>query len=324
MLSAPFVALSMALAVMNARGALLVFAIATPILAIPSVADGYCDPWAWRLHSFPFEDAIRETSERDSIARRVGVGFAVVELINSKVPPRGLVFATGPPMEAYLNRDDMVGYESALGETLTDMLLVASVPDYAPSWILTFHFPERQCRRLRIVQTATGGADDEWRIGELKLYRAGVELPPTKQWRLSANANKWDVGYVLDSNPATRWRAGAALVPGQQFGLDFGKLETIDTVELDCSHDEYAIRLKLETEDTPGHWTTLAAAPQLSNRPVTGNARRSAIEQFKLHGITHILVHKDDYFAPDFQKNTSEWGLTLIGKAGDNWLYEIE
>jgi hypothetical protein len=323
MLSAPFVALSLSLAVMNARGALIAFAFAAPLLAIPSVADSYCDSWAWRLNGFPFQDAIRAISERDSLSKRLP-GFQDVELINSKVSPHGLVFATSVPPEAYLNPHDMVGYESALGETLNDILMVALDPDFQPTWIQTFRFPEKACRRIRIVETGAGTEDDYWKIGELKLYRAGAEVPRTKDWRLNASSNPWEANYMLDDNPVTRWRSGTKLIPDMQVELDLGKLEKIDTVQLACSHDEYAIRLRLETQDASGHWSQWESAPEIGNRPAPGNLRRLAIEQFKLHGITHILLNKGDYVAADFQQNQEAWGISLAGQAGDDWLYEIK
>jgi hypothetical protein len=323
MLAAPFLALALSLAVMKARGALLVFAFAAPILAIPAVADAYCDPWAWRLHDFPFDDAVRATSEHDSLKRRLP-GFDIVELLNTLVPPKGKVFLTGVPDEAYLMPGDVVAYESALGQTLGDMLNVAVIPDWAPTWILTFRFPERQLRRVRVVQTANGKDEDEWRIGEFKVYRAGKELPQTKQWKYHTNANPWEIGYAFDNVPVTRWRSGIGIFNGMKVELDLGRPEAIDRVELECSHDQYSIRLKLEAEDTLEHWALLAASPSMSDRPVTGNMRRAATEQFRAHGVTHILMYKDDYVAADFRKDPSAWGVSLIGETGGNCLYEIK
>jgi hypothetical protein len=228
------------------------------------------------------------------------------------------------PPEAYLNPHDMVGYESALGETLNDILMVALDPDFQPTWIQTFRFPEKACRRIRIVETGAGTEDDYWKIGELKLYRAGAEVPRTKDWRLNASSNPWEANYMLDDNPVTRWRSGTKLIPDMQVELDLGKLEKIDTVQLACSHDEYAIRLRLETQDASGHWSQWESAPEIGNRPAPGNLRRLAIEQFKLHGITHILLNKGDYVAADFQQNQEAWGISLAGQAGHDWLYEIK
>jgi hypothetical protein len=323
MLAAPFAALALCLAVMRARGALVAFAFAAPILAFPAVADGYCDSWAWRLHEFPFSDAMRATSEQDSLRNRLE-GYRTVELINSKVPAGGKLFTTSVPKEAYLTRDDMVAYESALGETLGDQLMVAVNPDFAPTWILTFRFPDKRLQHLRIVQTATGNYDDEWRIAELKLYDGRKELPSQTSWRFQTNANPWDLPFAFDKIPVTRWRSRTALFNGMQISLDLGKPETIDSVELDCSHDQYSIRLKLEAEDQPGQWTLLAASPSMSDRPVATDLRRAAILQFKLHGITHILLDKGDYVAADFQQHSEAWGVSLAGRAGDDWLYKIE
>jgi hypothetical protein len=323
MLSAPFLALGLCLAVMRARGALIAFALAAPILALPSVSDGYCDSWAWRLHEFPLADALRQIPEQESLKKRLG-GFETAELINAHVPKTGEVFSFFTPPEAYLARDNIVSYESAFGATLGDFLLVPINPDYEPTWLLTFHFPERDLRRFRVLQTATGKSDDEWSIAELRLYRGGREVPRTQGWRVRANANPWDVQYAFDNNPVTRWRSRQPIFNGMGIEVDLGTPERLDSVVLECSHDQYSIRLRLEAEDSPGRYTELAGAPVASDRTVTGNLRRAGIEEFAFRGITHVLMNKNDYGAADFQRNARAWGVSLVGRAGDDWLYAIK
>jgi hypothetical protein len=218
----------------------------------------------------------------------------------------------------------MVGYESSLGENLMDALYVAMNPDFYPTWIQTFRFPVGRYTRLRLVENSQGKDDDEWRIGEIRLFNAGVEIPRGEHWTVLSNANRWDVALLLDGNPATRWRSRMTPFPGISIELDLGGPVAIDTVELDCSHDEYAMRPKLEALDSAGHWSTLAATPLLSDRLAPTGLRRAAVQQFKQHGVTHILLNKNDYVAPDFQKNTADWGVALVGVAGDDWLYEIK
>jgi hypothetical protein len=323
MLCAPFVALAICLAVMRARGCLFVFACAAPLLAIPSVADNYCDSYAWRLNDFPLADALRSISEHDSLSKRLW-GFQVAEMANRFVPPNGTIFSMGQPTEAYLTRDNIVSYESALGQTLSDILMIAADTDYQPGWILTFHFPERGLQKIRVVQTAAGRQEDEWSIGEFRLYRGTQPLLPGKQWKFSSNANPWDLAYAFDLNLVTRWRSRVQMVPGIFVQLDLGRAEIFDTVELQCSHDQWGIRLKLETEDKPGHWIEIAAAPTVTERPVNVDLRPAAAAQFKAHGITHILLNKDDYMAADVLHNPASWGLKLVGHAREDWLYKIE
>jgi hypothetical protein len=323
MLAAPFVALALCLSVGKARGALAVLAMAAPIFALPAVADVYCDPWAWRLHDFPLEDAFRSIDEQQSLEKRLG-GFRTTELLNRTVPVRGKIFATAAPEEAYIRREVLVSYQSAEGENLRDILFLPVIPDHSPSWILTFKFPGQALRAIRVLQTAAGTDADEWSVGEVKLYNNGAPMTRAKSWKLDSNANRWDLAYAFDENPVTRWGSRTAMFSGMRIQVDFGQPLTLDTVELDCSHDQWAIRLRLEGQDPSGNWKLLAASPSASERPVTADLRRLAMNEFKRHGIADILLNKDDFLLPDFQKHSEDWGVELAGQTGDDWLYAIK
>jgi hypothetical protein len=321
MLAAPFVALAICLALWKARGGLIAIAIAAPILAYPALADSYCDSWAWRLHEFPLADALRTFDEAKSLEKRLD-DYRTTELINREVSVNGKLFSMAPPAEAYIKPEVLVSFESAEGENLTDLLYVPTRLDFQPSWILTFSFPAEPLRSLRVVQTAAGA--DEWSLGEVRLLSGGKELRRRSQWKLSSNANPWDLGYALDGNPVTRWGSRTAMFSGMRMQVDFEQPLTMDTVELDCSHDQWGIRLKLEGRDAGGNWKLLAGAPVDSERPVPENLRHPAMIEFKKHGITHLLFNKGDALLADFQQHADEWGVIPVGNTGDDWLYAIK
>ncbi len=264
----------------EARGALIGITLAAPVFALTTVADVYCDSWAWRLHDFPVADAFRSVEEGASLRRRLP-NYRTTEMINGVVPPNGRVFVMSPPAAAYIQRDVMVSFESAEGEDLRDLIYVAVKLDFQPSWILSFRFPEQALQAVRVVQTVEGTSTDEWSVGEVKLYNAGSPLNRSAKWKLFSNVNHWDLEYAFDGNPVTRWGARTAMFNRMQLGVDFSGSETLDTVELECSHDQWAIRLKLEGQDRAGNWKLLAAEPTTSERPVNEDLRRAAMEQFR-------------------------------------------
>ncbi len=322
MLPAPFLALALALAVWKARGGLLIFALAAPIFALPAVADIYCDPWAWRLHDFPVADAVRAIGETESLNRRGG--GRTIDLINANVPAAGKLLAMTAPPWAYVSSEVIVSYESALGENLRDLLMIPIDADFLPSWVQTFRFPPQPLRAVRVVQTASGTDADEWSVAEMRIFGAGRQTKREHAWRFFANANPWDVEYAFDDQPVTRWRSRIAMFRDMRLGVDFGRTEDVDTVEVDCAHDQWGIRLKLEGQDASGQWKLLSGSPAISDRPVAEDLRRPAIEQLKKRGITHILLNQGDFWLADFQNNGSRWGIALVGQAGENWLYEIK
>jgi hypothetical protein len=245
-------------------------------------------------------------------------------MINQVVPPGGNVFAMGPPAEAYIHRDVIVSFLSAEGEELRDILYVPVNPDYQPSWVLTFRFPAQALRALRVVQTAKGTHEDEWSVGEVKLYNGGSQVDRGTHWKLFSNVNPWGLELAFDKNPVTRWGARRAIFNGMQLGIDFSELLTLDTVDLECSHDQWAIHLKLEGEDGAGKWKLLAAEPARGERPTTQDLRRAAMEQFRRRGVTHLLIDKGNFAWADIQKNPEQWGIAEVGHVGDDWLYAIK
>jgi hypothetical protein len=323
MLAAPFVAIALCLAVWKARGALLIVTLMAPILAFPAVADIYCDSWAWRPIAFPLADALRLVDERTSLEHRLP-RYRTAELVNREVPANGKVFAMSAPQDAYIDADVVVSFQSAEGSNLRDLLWTASRLDFQPSWILTFHFPSQLLHGIRVEEMASGSLDDEWTVGEVRFSDAGNAVLPRQSWRLEANTNPWDLHFAFDNNPATRWGSRRTMTAGMWMGARFGQPLNLDTVELDCSHDQWAIRLKLEGLDQAGNWHALAAEPVKSERPVDRDLRRSALELFKQHGITHILLNKDDALLQDFEKYTNLWGVRRVGHEEDDWLYVIE
>jgi hypothetical protein len=323
MLAAPFFVLALCLAVMRVKGALLAFALAAPLLAIPAIEERYCTMGAWHLADFPIRDALRLTPERESLEKRL-IGYATAEMINARVPPNARIFSLGTQAEAYLTPQVIVSFESAMGETLKDTLYCATMAEFAPSWRLTFRFPERTVRRLRIVQTAVGQPDEEWDVAEFRLFDRGREVGRKPEWRVRASANPWDVQLAFDNNPATRWRSHERIFPGMEMSVDTGKPETVDEVVLEAAHDQYAVRLKLEAEETPGQWITLANAPVASDQVVQGNLRAAAMSELKARGIGYLVFNSGDYQAGDFQRNDEAWGLRMIGQTGRDWLYAIK
>jgi hypothetical protein len=321
--AAPFVAMALCLAVWKAPGALIAVVIAAVVFAYPPVADVYCDSWAWRLHEFPVADAFRLVDDQTSLKSRLG-GYKTTELINRVVPDKGKVFAMAPPQEAYIRRDIVVSYQAAEGENLRDLLYVATRLDFQPSWIFRFQFPAAPFRSIRVIQTAAGIENDEWSVGEVKFYDGGKELSRDSQWKLSSDANPWDLGYAFDANPVTRWGSRTALFGGMRMQVHFARPLTMDTVELDCSHDQWSIRLKLEGQDAGGNWKPLGGPPEPGERPIQENLRSPAMVEFKKHGITHILFNKGDALLEDFRQHSDAWDVVLAGQAGDDWLYEIK
>ena len=322
MLCAPFLALAIGMAVMQTRGALYGITIAAAFFSWPAVVSTYCTPWAWRLNEFPLADALRKTPESQSLTKRL-TGYQAASMINDKAPARARIFSSTSPATAYINRDMIVGYQSAYGADAEDAINVALFSHRAPTLALSFEFPHQAVQHLRLVQTAKGGPDDDWSVAEMRLFLGASEVPRQRGWKVRATANPWDIGLAFDNNPATRWRAQRELSSGMYLEMDLGKPVELSSVRVECSHDQSAIQLQLQQSVSPGKWVVLSSSPRSEDRPVDSNLRGAAMQQLRNMGITHFLIDRSTYGWEDFLRNADVWGLSLIGRAGDNRLYVI-
>ena len=323
MLCAPVLALAMSMAVMHTKGALYTIAIAAAFFSWPAVVSTYCTPWAWRLNEFRLAEALRKIPESESLTKRLN-GYPAAMMVNAKAPPGARILTGAGPATAYINRDMIIGYQSAYGMTASDIMDAPLQSGSAPTLSLTFHFPTQAVHRLRMVQTATGGPMDEWSVAELRLLGPQGEITRDPHWKIRATPNSWDVGLAFDNNPATRWRARRELYSGMSIEMDLGRPVEINAVRIDCSHDQPAIQLRLDAEDMPGHWSVLTSKFEMKDQPVTVNLRRAAMIELKAMGITHILFNRSDYGWDDLLRNPDVWGITPVGAAGDNTLYVIK
>jgi hypothetical protein len=308
----PFVALALGLVLERIRGAIPIVLLAHAYLSWPTVTERYCDPLAMRVRHLLPRETLRITPEGETLAYRLP-GYRVARMLDEKVPPGSRVLAFSTPPRAYTARDVLVYWESSFNESARDTLLMPLRPETQPLWRWRFDFPRQRLRAVRFVQTARDpGA--QWSIGEV------LESPGLPR----AKPNPWDAAWAVDGKPVTRWRSLEPLAPGMYFELDFGAVREIDSVTLDCAHDQWNVRLELEGRNAEGRWNLLTANPRKSeNEPLTG-LRAVAAREVAARGITHLLLRNSDFGAGDFRDRASDWGMRLAGAVEDWRLYSLK
>ena len=319
----PFVALSMGLAVSASRAATAALVIAHAILCWPSVVSRYCSPNAWRLlPKIPVRPALRIEREESFLNFRLP-HWGTARMIDKLVPPGAKVFAFNGTPEAYTTHEIVVGFQSAFGERVRDIIWTPLMELTEPRWLLRFRYPAQPLRKIRAVQMATG-APDVWSIAEFRIFRGEAELPRAPDWKLRARPNPWDVQLAFDNSLVTRWRSWETLHPGMYVEVEFAAPEATDSVLLESSHDQWKIRLKLEGMDDSGKWKTLSDAPEQSEGKPLAGLRRAAAQEVKALGIDYLLVYDFDYRSDDFMKNARSWGATLLGEHNGARLYRLD
>lgn len=322
----PFVAFGLAAALPNITLPVLILAHA--VLSFPDVPKRYAAEFAWRLPHIPIRQALRVESENSWLSYK-WPPYRVARLIEDKTKPGDVIFSFSAIAESYTTREIRASFQSAPNEELRDCLFTALIPDFQPAEQWEYTFPPRTLTALRAVQTAATppGAEqphDVWSISEFRVFHQGHELPRADDWRLTARPNPWGVQKAFDNSPVTRWRAWEWLRPGMYVELDFGRPTQVDTVRLEASTDQYAVRVKLQGRDASGAWIDIAAQPVKSGLAPALGLRRAAIEELKRAGVTHLLITQDDFLWDDYGRNASLWGIREIGVSDITHLYKLE
>ncbi len=321
--AAPFVSLALALTFANAGGLLLVLTLAHAISCWPRVEELYCSSSAWRLNNIPYEAALRIEPEASFLGQR-SPQYNETRMIDRLVPAGERVFSFAQMTDSYGSHEVLVSFQAAFNEVLRDILWTPLFNSFQPTRILTFRFPERDLRAIRVVQTEKA-KDAQWGIAELRVFDGESELPRLAEWRLSAHPNPWDVQMAFDNSPVTRWRSWQVAGPGMFVQVDFGHAQKVDEVVVESGDEGYQTKVKLEGLDPQGKWATILDQPVETSSPTRVNLRLAAASEFKARGIRYLLIEKGDIRSEDFQLYTKLWGMKCIGNWNSvAWLYHIE
>jgi hypothetical protein len=318
----PFVSLAMGLVLSEWRFAALAVALLHAVLSWPSVVALYAGPHNWQLSGVSWRDALRIETEAAFLESKKP-DFAPVRLLDRILPQNAKVFTFRAVPEAYTSREVIVSFQSTPGLVMRDALLAAIQPDRQPTWRLRFEFAPEPLRRVRVVQAAFG-QEVYWSVAELRVLRGGAELPRSPQWRLRSRPNPWYVQLAFDNSPVTAWTSADSISPGMYLEVDFGRLETIDTVLLEAAHGQDRIRLRLDGMDSTGAWRELVAYPKASDGALLPGLRRLAIEELKARGIRYMLIFENDWQANDFMMNSHQWGIRQLAEVNHARLYELQ
>jgi len=318
--SLPFVALALAMALTTLPGLALAIVVLHAALCWPAMVAKMVPTGSWRLALTPRKDAFR-LRDPGRYLKTYLYYYPVCELIDRVTPPEATVLTFKGIPDAYTSRRILVDWESAANQVSARIFQSAATGMGAPNGRLSFAFPSRRLRAIRVRQTATG--TDVWSINELRIYSMGQELPREPAWRLTAQPNSWSIQDAFDNSPVTFWRSSETIHPGMFVQVDFGTVRELDRVVLEGATDQYGVRLSLDGQNAAGVWRRLA------DRPVAGEGapylgfRRAAAEEMKRRGIDYILCFPDEAWAEDVRQNRDLWGFTEVGSAAGGRLYRL-
>jgi hypothetical protein len=307
----PFLALAVPLVILSPASLALLVA-AAAILGWPAIIEKYQSPAAgWHIAQMQWPAALRIVPQ-DVFLRNHSAAWVGAQTLDYFVPKGKRVWSSTPVGESYCSTNVMIGYQSAEGELIEDILTTAVFDNQAPTLNLRFTFPKRRMRHLRISQTASS-PDDIWSIGEVRIFNGPDQIPRTPAWKINASPFPWDIGLAFDGNPVTRWKSWESIHPGMHVDVDFGAPIDLDRVELHSSHDQGKIEVQL---DVPAMLGKLEDPPP-------GDLRKLAAQTIKARGIDYLFIDNPYRIAADIRQDPARWGMEFIADRASNRLYRI-
>lgn len=324
--AAPFVSFAMALGL--PAPLLPVLAAAHAVGSFPDLPRKYLKEPGWRLTSIPYRAALRLEDESGWLARQ-SAGYRAARMIEALTPPDAMVLAFNGIPDSYTTREVTVGFQSAFGEEMLDRIHVAHMEAMRPKVEAVFRLPGTELEGVRVVQTNSPGPGDSsaldlWSIFEMRIFAGGAEVQRSPGWRIWAMPNPWGAELAFDSSPVTRWRTWERIRAGMFLQAEFGRAEKVEEVRLLMSDDQYGVKMRLEGKPQGGDWRELQTEPVKRSVAVPLTLRRMAIRELRRGGITHLLLHEDDYAWADLSKNARAWGIREIGSVDAYHLFQLE
>lgn len=315
--SAPFLALAMGVSLAEVQGALPVLALFHCLVCWPPILSTYCDPWNWRISTFPIAVALRREPVMPFILKNVG-DYALKVPLLLHVPPGERVFSFAGRPEAYLDRDIIVSYESRLGNLINDILWAPQA--HRPANAFHFRFMPVNTHGVRVVNLAT--APEYWTVAEMRLKFQGREVERSPQWRISATPNGWEAQLAFDNSYATRWSTWEPLAPRARLQVELPAAQGVDEVVLECE-PSWKARLQVEILLDSGRWVPITDTVETAKADFPG-IRRAAARDVKALGVRYLLLNPGDMVYDDIRKYPAFWGVTLLSEANGTQLYRID
>ena len=315
---APFLALAMGIGLSEVPGALPVLALFHALVCWPPVLSTYCDPWNWRISSFPCRAALRRDPAGLYILNNIG-DYALKVPIELHVPRGERIFSFAGRPEAYIDRDIIVSYESTLGNLAQDILWTPQ--GHNPANAQHFKFLPVSTRGVRVVNIATGSGF--WTVSEMRLLSKGRELPRSPSWRVSAWPNGREAPLAFDNSYATRWSTWEAVAPRTRLQVEFPSAQRLDEVVLE-GEPAWTARLQVEVLSDSGRWVALTDTPELVKAEFPPGIRRAATRELKSLGLRYLLINKGDMVYEDMRKFPTFWGVTQLAEANGTRFYRID
>ena len=256
------------------------------------VIDLYDTRHDWRLRGIPWRAALGLERAQDYLQRSI-FDFADNAMIVDNTPEDARVFALAPVHQAYLPREALVYWQSALADQMLDLLTLAQDSRPIPASLMSWTWPAGSYQAVRVI----AGSD-------LRILAAQFEPGD-----LSAKLDKHRVLYW------TLWRAGES----------FDLRVPLGVAGADLLIWPGAALAHTQAQAQTGEWFSIKGTVRKSSIPV--DIRRDVTAFIRRSGYRYILVPSEgsDFAAigKDLLDHPGEWGVQPAAHNGVVWLFYI-
>jgi hypothetical protein len=318
----PFLSLAMALALPDAAPLLAAVAIFNAIVSWPPVISRYAAPYCWHIEGFEIKEALRVVSQ-DRYLRERNAGYGIARMVEENVPAGSPVMSTNGISDAYTSHEILVPFQAAFNENLYDIFSMGANPTLQLTRVRTLRFRPSAMRGIRIVQTGVAAGGEFWSVHELRFLRNDIELARSVNWHAYAFPNPWEVQLAFDNSPVTRWRSWEAASPGMYIAVDFGRVETVDEVQIETSSDTRKMTFEVDLLDEKRQWVRIPATITDSEAVPSASTRRAATLKLHEYGVDYLVVWDADPVGKEIHENPISWGVAEIAQGYGARLYKI-
>lgn len=320
--SLPWVALLLAMALPKplAFSCVLLHA----VTCLPPVAGRYAEPGAWRLQGFPWRAALRLESGKDYLRRSLPE-YRLAELVQKHTYPKARILDLAGAPSAYISRELIGTWQSALGDRLSEALAAAAYQERGEVRVLPVVWPEQSLDALRIRRL--DGPPGRWMIQEVALKRGSETVRNSSRWSLRAWPNVWEAALAFDGNIVSGWDTWEPAKPGMYLEVDFGPPPVLTGAELICFRPADDTRLEFLGRGPDGAWRRLGLSALVRPYPEV-SLRKAAVRLIRRERIRYILARggKEGHgvTATELGKAPGDWGVRLVARWENVSLYFIE
>jgi hypothetical protein len=293
-------------------------------LCWPHVIDTWETRFAFRLHEFPLRAALRLTPEAEYVSTREQQ-YAVAKMIERLTPPNARILALDGVVNAYLNREATVYWQSAEGDRMLDTLRIAEMSRRSSlcEWKARWPAVDLGALRLRLAAGAAG----EWQVGDIRMFSGEDQVFNSPQWELWAWPNPWEVPLAFDGNLATRWRTWEPARAGMLVEADFDHSQRLSAVTLLALESPGDAPIQVYGQGTGGRWRLLANGPDAVVKQPR-DLRLDAARALRSAGFRWILSatgsHGNAPIGNVLAEQAPQWGMEVAGNAGRFVLFHVK